>query len=253
MNHKTDFAILKVSLYILILFIISNCSNPNEDSNEEQKLEDGTYCSEIKVYNPSTGNKSIYSLNVEIESGQLVQIYWPNGGVLDDSHFEPADVIDNMVDFTSDRGYQYEIELNIDAAQCEQCYEKEKEKQLQYSLDSLDAAAELENERHSLMLEEMELEKARIENSGYRVIYTGCKDLFIIEYEMKYVLAKRIANTKSFEVSDRLDCDITGLGITAVGNLTQHFAGNIEIIAIEKTRFLSISKLDEYCKNYLKF
>lgn len=72
---------------------------------------DGTYCAEVEYYNPSTGTRNTYSLDVDVEGGDLTIIHWPNGGWLDDTHFYPEDISDGECDFTSDRGYRYTVTL----------------------------------------------------------------------------------------------------------------------------------------------
>ena len=57
------------------------------DKEEYFEYEDGTYCATVDYYNPNTGNSNSYVLNVEIENDELITIYWPNGGWLDESHF----------------------------------------------------------------------------------------------------------------------------------------------------------------------
>lgn len=84
----------------------------NEDNNsEDDGYKDGTYCAEVEYYNPSTGTRNTYDLDVEVESGELTVIHWPNRGWLDNSHFYPEDIIDGECEFTSDRGYRYTVTL----------------------------------------------------------------------------------------------------------------------------------------------
>lgn len=84
----------------------------NEDNNsEDDRYTDGTYCAEVEYYNPSTGTRNTYDLDVEVEGGELTEIHWPNGGWLDNSHFYPEDITDGECEFTSDRGYRYTVTL----------------------------------------------------------------------------------------------------------------------------------------------
>lgn len=53
---------------------------------------DGTYCAEVEYYNPNTGARNTYDLDVEVEEGDLTVINWPNGGWLDDTHFSPENI-----------------------------------------------------------------------------------------------------------------------------------------------------------------
>lgn len=80
--------------------------------NEEQGYSDGEYCAEIEYYNPRTGTRSTYTLNVEVENNELTVIHWPNGGWLDNSHFSSEELDSNgYCSFTSDSGYEYEVQI----------------------------------------------------------------------------------------------------------------------------------------------
>jgi hypothetical protein len=96
----------------LLLFSIG-CNNNSSRSNSDtdEGYEDGTYCAEVEYYNPSTGTRNTYDLDVEVEGGELTEIHWPNGGWLDNSHFYPEDITDGECEFTSDRGYRYTVIL----------------------------------------------------------------------------------------------------------------------------------------------
>lgn len=72
---------------------------------------DGTYCAEVEYYNPNTGTRNTYDLDVAVEDGDLTVINWPNGGWLDDTHFSPENISSGEVQFTSDKGYQYTVTL----------------------------------------------------------------------------------------------------------------------------------------------
>lgn len=119
LKDKTNTMLRKFYLlFILLLFL--QCSNNNDsqvNSNDttitlsDGDYQDGTYCAEIEYYNPDTGTRNTYNLDVEVESGELTVIHWPNGGWLDDSHFTPQDVSGGSCSFTSDRGYQYTVTL----------------------------------------------------------------------------------------------------------------------------------------------
>lgn len=72
---------------------------------------DGTYCAEVEYYNPNTGTRSTYDLDVDVESGDLIMLHWPNGGWLDETHFTPENISSGEVEFTSDRDYRYTVTL----------------------------------------------------------------------------------------------------------------------------------------------
>lgn len=117
---------IKRHIQVLICFLpilmcfgcgFSNTSNEEfgsdtRETEETEKYPDGEYCAEVTYYNPNTGTRSTYTLNVEVEGNELTQINWPNGGWLDDSHFSPEELDeDGNCSFTSDRGYEYEVKI----------------------------------------------------------------------------------------------------------------------------------------------
>lgn len=94
--------------------LVENIESDNDESNNienSDEYSDGTYCAEVEYYNPSTGTRNTYDLDVEVESGELTVIHWPNSGWLDKSHFSPEDITDGECEFTSDRGYRYTVTL----------------------------------------------------------------------------------------------------------------------------------------------
>lgn len=100
-----------------LVFLLQACGG-SDSSSDESSLEsdgtyqDGTYCSDVEYYNPSTGTRNTYQLNVEVESNEVVKILFPNGGWLDDDHFSPEQLDrDGYCSFTSDKGNQYEITI----------------------------------------------------------------------------------------------------------------------------------------------
>jgi hypothetical protein len=114
-------------LFVLFFAIVSftACKNNSEDSEDSDEVStttdedgnevypDGTYCADIDYYNPDTGTRSTYTLNVEVESNEVTEIHWPNGGWLDDSHFSPEALDSNgSCSFTSDKGYEYDVQIN---------------------------------------------------------------------------------------------------------------------------------------------
>lgn len=88
------------------------------DGDEDLQYPDGLYCATVNYYNPNTGTSSTYTLEVEVENEELTTIYWPNGGWLDATHFDPPDISDGDAEFTSDRGYDYEVEIIGEAENC---------------------------------------------------------------------------------------------------------------------------------------
>ena len=84
----------------------------NTNYQEQSYIEDGEHEVEVQYYNPHTGTSSTYTLTVDVENGEVVKIYWPNGGWLDESHFTGADLDEEgNASFTSDKGYEYNITI----------------------------------------------------------------------------------------------------------------------------------------------
>ena len=46
--------------------------------DDDSALEDGTYTATVDYYNPNTGYSNTYTLDVEVENNQVVQIDFPN-------------------------------------------------------------------------------------------------------------------------------------------------------------------------------
>jgi predicted dehydrogenase len=108
-------------------FIIGCGPSAESDVTEEDEsvvdesfygYRDGTYCAEVDYYYSETGTSSTYTLNVDVEDNELVVIHWPNGGWLDDSHFEPVDISSGEASFTSDRGVDYTVRIMGEEGDC---------------------------------------------------------------------------------------------------------------------------------------
>lgn len=110
---------MKRIIYFLVIFIVfQSCSTGNsgpdyeEDYVTEDGYEDGTYCADVSYYNPNTGTSNSYTLEVEVQSNQVTQINWGNGGWMDEDHFYAQDLDDNgYCSFSSDKGYDYTVQI----------------------------------------------------------------------------------------------------------------------------------------------
>jgi hypothetical protein len=88
-------------------------SYEESDFNSGCVVEDGIYSATVDYYNPETGYSQTYSLDVEVESCEVVQIDFPNGGWLDSDHISPAELDDNArctVDGEEGRSYDIQID-----------------------------------------------------------------------------------------------------------------------------------------------
>ena len=115
----------KLYIVLLVVFIaLQSCKKADSsyDSNETQSFvsepesteayPDGTYAADIEYYNPKTGTRSSYTLNVEVENNKVTVIQWSNGGWLDSSHFSPEELdSDGNCSFRSYEGNEYDIKI----------------------------------------------------------------------------------------------------------------------------------------------
>src|SRR5688572_17659213 len=63
-----------------------------DEEESEDGYEDGTRSATVNYYNPRTGTRSTYTLDVDVEDNEVTKIHWPNGGYTDESHFSSEDI-----------------------------------------------------------------------------------------------------------------------------------------------------------------
>lgn len=115
---------LKLLLFLLVVLTITSCKKGTDNSEDSEEASattdvigtesypDGTYCANIDYYNPDTGTRSTYTLNVEVEGNELTVIQWPNGGWLDSTHFLSEELDSGgSCSITSYDGKQYDIQI----------------------------------------------------------------------------------------------------------------------------------------------
>ena len=92
----------------------SNSSNLEErDEGGGCGFEDDNYSATVEYNNTETGYSATYTLDVEVEDCQIVQINFPNDGYLDEDHITYADIDeDGTAIVYGEDGKTYEI--NID-------------------------------------------------------------------------------------------------------------------------------------------
>jgi hypothetical protein len=101
----------------LLLCNSCNTNTNNEDviteSIDECKYDDGTHSANVNYHNPETEYSATYTLNVEVEDCQIVQINFPNDGHLDEDHISYAD-LDEEGNATvyGEGGKTYDIEID---------------------------------------------------------------------------------------------------------------------------------------------
>jgi hypothetical protein len=127
-NSLLIFLITTIVIVVVSLLLFKKDGSIPTDETEylivgqtEDGFEDGTYCAEVEYYNPNTGTRSPYELEVEVSGNQVVQINFGNGGWLDTDHFSPEDLdSDGQCTIVSDRNYEYTIQLVEKDGNCRQ-------------------------------------------------------------------------------------------------------------------------------------
>lgn len=88
-------------------------STYNEDNSSGCKFEDGTYSATVNYNNSETGYSATYTLDVEVQDCQIVQINFPNDGYLDRDHISYADIDENgNASVDGEDGKSYEIQID---------------------------------------------------------------------------------------------------------------------------------------------
>jgi hypothetical protein len=92
---------------------VDSGNNTYLSDDKNSKIEDGTHTATVDYYNPETGYRQTYNLDVEVENGEVVQINFPNGGWLDASHITPEYLDENgtAVIYGED-GKTYDVEID---------------------------------------------------------------------------------------------------------------------------------------------
>ncbi len=84
-----------------------------EENNSGCKFEDGNYSATVDYNNPETGYSATYTLDVEVQDCQVVQINFPNDGYLDEDHISYADIDeDGRASVDGEDGKTYEIQID---------------------------------------------------------------------------------------------------------------------------------------------
>jgi hypothetical protein len=97
-----------------------DAQSPDPDDsggNENSAFPDGTYSATVEYYNPETGYSATYTLDVDVQDGQVVEIHFPKGGYLDEHHITPADLDeDGDAEVEGEDGKTYSIHIEGQAA-----------------------------------------------------------------------------------------------------------------------------------------
>lgn len=121
-----------LSVSILLVIVLQSCNSQSsyeedsnssyhnddpilEETNEDSEcgFDDDNYIATVYYNNSKTGYSATYTLDVEVEDCQIVQINFPNDGYLDNDHITYADLDEDGNAFVyGEDGKTYEI--NID-------------------------------------------------------------------------------------------------------------------------------------------
>ncbi len=94
-------------------FTTSNSTSEIDQENSDCNFEDGNYTAIVDYNNPETSYSATYTLDVEVEDCQVVQINFPNDGYLDEDHISYADIDeDGRATVYGEEGKTYEIQIN---------------------------------------------------------------------------------------------------------------------------------------------
>ena len=91
----------------------NNTNDEDDESSSSCKIEDGTYSATVDYNNPETGYSNTYTLDIDVESCQVVQINFPKGGWLDEDHIDAADIDeDGNASVSGENGKTYEVHID---------------------------------------------------------------------------------------------------------------------------------------------
>lgn len=84
----------------------------DNDFEDSEDIEDGTHTATVDYDNPKTGYSKTYTLDVDVEDGQVSEIDFPNGGYLDDSRISSDNIEDGNCTVEDDEGRTYDVQLD---------------------------------------------------------------------------------------------------------------------------------------------
>src|SRR5579863_5995240 len=123
---------MKYLLLLLLCFYFSVCETDVEKEREEHKekagsfkpinkergdcgLSDGEHEADVDYTNPNTNYTKEYTLNIQVQNCQVVEIDFPKGGWLDMHHIDPTEIDENGdASLTDDKGREWTIHFETD-------------------------------------------------------------------------------------------------------------------------------------------
>lgn len=91
--------------------------NDETDEVEEEtstEFEDDIYSADVEYYNPNTGTRRNYTLDVEVQNNTVVVIRFSNGGWIDETHITSGGELDEdgATTIYTDDGREFTITIN---------------------------------------------------------------------------------------------------------------------------------------------
>ncbi len=84
------------------------------EEDEDDRFEDDVYSATVDYYNPETDYSATYTLDVEVVDNQVVTIYFPKGGYIDDDHISSAELDeDGFAVVDGEDGKTYEVQIDF--------------------------------------------------------------------------------------------------------------------------------------------
>lgn len=104
-KNKNLFRLVLMSFFCFSSFSCHNSTSYDDDDESTENevtsddemdsdYEDGTHSATVDYYNPKTGYSESYTLDVEVEDGEVNQINFPKGGHLDEDHISAEELDD---------------------------------------------------------------------------------------------------------------------------------------------------------------
>lgn len=107
----------KAIIFLCIITLIAcNSNSADEDSVSTENnciYENGIHSATVDYFNPDTGHSNTYVLDIEVEDCRVIQINFPNGGWLDETHLSPEELDENGdASIVDDRGRTFDIHID---------------------------------------------------------------------------------------------------------------------------------------------
>ncbi len=100
---------VRLTIISVLVVLFTGCAAFKKHTS---KSYSGEYSAEVISFNPSTGTKSNYVLNVEVLDNRLEKICWIPGGYNDDGKFvSPHINKKGYCEFVSESGVRYEVQI----------------------------------------------------------------------------------------------------------------------------------------------